>query len=1076
MKKTLISTLLLVLALTLTATLRGESPQTIEVSLQSHLDEHNVVTHDSMHVAHGSLVSMDGALDDNEEYAFAFWIVNGHVRKHLDLKHEFVVRSTMNMEAIFTPSDKHAVVFMDTNGELLKVDYVADGEDATPPDTEELGKPGYILSENAWDGSYENINENKVLTTQYIKDTEDTFTVDVLGGDGGGEYDFNETITLTATEEDFSYWIIGNRIVSYEETYTFTVMDDVTVEAIYGEGPPKTDEPFVSVSDPLTLRNDYRSFVGQFYVPNDHTLVEYGLLVSEEDQYIDFDTEDTDRLQGEKFVGATNEFLMSVPENDATTVRAYLITKDGEENLHKTLSPFGPIETESYTETFAPFEGSGTTYVTETFTGDSGVEWTATEVRKNLGGYDIDGGGIMVRVPGTIEGTLPNGLSKLSLDVRMGFTGGSPEDRTIEIHANDEKVGSHTLSSETEIETLTLDDLTLNGPVDLRIQAAGGSGRQITLNNLEWRGYYAKGIHEPEPVIDTTDILIYEIYPGGGNNDAIYNQKYTVLYNTTQEAINLDGKSIQYASSSSTNFNNRTNLSGTIYPGTYFLIGMNKDSIGDDLPINTNMESSISPAMAGGHLAIADTTDPISGIEDEAVIDFVGYGSADHYQGDEPAPRGHADTSIRRVDKIDTFDNANDFEQRTVDLTYVEDHLEIDSISVSSAKRFFEVGEDYAAGNGRVILHYNNGSRASISLEETMVSGFDTSVLGAYTYTVEYEGHQTTVEYEVIDYEDIDNVEVHYIDVGLDASPGDAMLIKIGDIELLVDAGNNTSSDIANLLGFLEDHVDDGTIEYILPSHPHADHIGGYPAVFDEYDVGNVFMYCYEDYGTVISDTFEGLVGDMPEENVFPVCDLFNGSDIYTYDVVPGVTLEFYDHGDLETGSANEASVVFTLDALDTRLLFTGDAYTDQEEVFAPLAGNIDVLKMGHHGSTTSTGQTLVETIMPEVAIANVNILDNTYGHPHYAAVANLYEYSNASVYALGGGPASYGSMHQRNGTITVTITDEGYTLSAEYPEEPIELSTTDYWQSGDNPYNDIGYEANAIDYIFIESRPRLAR
>ena len=72
MKKTLISTLLLVLALTLTATLRGESPKTIEVSLQSHLDEDNVVTHDSMHVTHGSLVSMDGALDDNEEYAFAF--------------------------------------------------------------------------------------------------------------------------------------------------------------------------------------------------------------------------------------------------------------------------------------------------------------------------------------------------------------------------------------------------------------------------------------------------------------------------------------------------------------------------------------------------------------------------------------------------------------------------------------------------------------------------------------------------------------------------------------------------------------------------------------------------------------------------------------------------------------------------------------------------------------------------------------------------------------------------------------------------------------------------------------------
>ena len=72
MKKILLLLSTLSLLLLLTVTLSGESPKSIEVSLQSHLDEDNVVTHDSMHVTHGSLVSMDGALDDNEEYAFAF--------------------------------------------------------------------------------------------------------------------------------------------------------------------------------------------------------------------------------------------------------------------------------------------------------------------------------------------------------------------------------------------------------------------------------------------------------------------------------------------------------------------------------------------------------------------------------------------------------------------------------------------------------------------------------------------------------------------------------------------------------------------------------------------------------------------------------------------------------------------------------------------------------------------------------------------------------------------------------------------------------------------------------------------
>ena len=309
--------------------------------------------------------------------------------------------------------------------------------------------------------------------------------------------------------------------------------------------------------------------------------------------------------------------------------------------------------------------------------------------------------------------------------------------------------------------------------------------------------------------------------------------------------------------------------------------------------------------------------------------------------------------------------------------------------------------------------------------------------------------------------EETHDVQVHYIDVGYDARPGDAMLIQAGDVDMLVDSGRGFSSDEANLMDFLDEHIENDTIEYILPSHPHADHIGGYPAVFDAYDVENAFMYCGA--GSVdsqIRGTFEDLVdSEIDDENVRDVCDLDFTDDIYTYTLFEDIHLEFYDTGYLEASAANEASVVFTLDAYDTRVLFNGDAYIAQEEVYGPLAGDVDILRMGHHGSYTSTGEVVLEATDPSMVIAQTDELGNTYGHPHYEAVARVYEYSELiPVYALAGGPDDIDN--QRNGSITVDIfEDGGYTYTSEfYGDNPIELSATDYWEDEENDYSHLGY------------------
>lgn len=1040
----------------------------ISVNLKTHLNYENSIEHDDLSLSFGEKLSLDSHLDHNENYNFAYWIVNGHVRKNFELDHKFTVRTTMNLEAVFSPQNKHVVVFMDSNGEILKTSYVSDGEDALAPETLP-NKPGYNVASETWDKSYNNITGNKIITLQYERQESDDYTVDIVNGNGSGEVTFNETITVNNNSDSFAYWVRDDKIVSYEQDYTFTVMDDIRLEAIEKPDFSHDNKPFISMSNELNIRDYYTSYVGQFNIPKDYTLVEYGMIAAEGKDYIDLDTDDVLRMVGEKHVGTTNEFLMSFPEDKADLVRAYLITKDSSGNLHKTLSPHGPVLLEEKHETFSNFEGSGTTYVSETFIGDSSVEWTVEDARKSLGGYDIDDGGIMVRVPGSIEGSLENGLASLHIDLRMGFTGGSPEDRTINLYANDELIGSHTLSDDTDVETLNIDSINLTGEVNLRIQTAGDNGRQIVLNNLTFEGYYASGIHHPDDEVETSNLMIYEIYPGGGNAGAIYNRSYVVLYNPTQESINLEGKSIQYASSSGS-FNNIASLDDTIYSGTYYIIGLSGGLQGDDLPVPLNMSASINPAMAGGKIAIASTMDSVDGPHDERVLDFVGYGNTNQHLGDYPAPRGYSDTSIRRVSTVDTRDNGEDFEQRTVNLNYVANHMEIVDITVSNPRRFYELDESFDAANARVLIHYNNGTRESIPLDESMIENFNTSEYGSFTFDVIYDTFSTEVAYEVIDYEDIDAIEVHYIDVGRDGSPGDAMLIKIGNIEMLVDAGNNTSSDIDNLLDFLDDHVDDGTIEYLLPSHPHADHIGGYEAVFDNYEVGTVFQYCYEDYGTVTSNTFEALVDDLPEDDVRFVCDLFTDDDIYAYDVVPGVTLEFYDTGYLSTGSANEASVVFMLDALGTRLFFSGDAYKPQEKAIIPLVGNIDILKLGHHGSRTSTSQAFIDATKPDVGIILTNILGNTYGHPHIEAIETFYS-AGGDLYSVSGGNYSDEDyMYQRNGHITVTIDSEGYMLTSEfYGDNPLELKETDYYQDLIKTISHHNYTLTHTDNLYFK-------
>jgi len=247
-------------------------------------------------------------------------------------------------------------------------------------------------------------------------------------------------------------------------------------------------------------------------------------------------------------------------------------------------------------------------------------------------------------------------------------------------------------------------------------------------------------------------------------------------------------------------------------------------------------------------------------------------------------------------------------------------------------------------------------------------------------------------------------LKVHFIDVG----QGDAILIDLEDIEILIDGGDRSPG----ITGYLDQYVD-GPLEVMVATHPHADHIGGLIAVLDAFEVDQIWHNGDSSESKTYSDFMSGVNAE--------------GAEVHTarlHNIISAGELELYVHhpANLE-GSTNNNSIVLHLAYGDIDFLFTGDAEQEAERAMMMLSSvrlpEVEILKVGHHGSRTASSADFLTVTSPEVAVYMAGV-DNSYGHPHDETIAAL----NAI------GAQIYGT--DVNGTIIVTTDGETYLVNTE--------------------------------------------
>ena len=212
-------------------------------------------------------------------------------------------------------------------------------------------------------------------------------------------------------------------------------------------------------------------------------------------------------------------------------------------------------------------------------------------------------------------------------------------------------------------------------------------------------------------------------------------------------------------------------------------------------------------------------------------------------------------------------------------------------------------------------------------------------------------------------------MKVHFIDVG----QGDSILIQVNYKNILIDSGPKDEKDkLVKYLNSLNIHQ----FDYVIATHPHEDHIGNMAYIINNYKVLNFYSPKIDNNTT----SFENMAEALSRKNLKIKILKANASTINlgenTLVEVFSPNLDYYDN-------LNNYSPIIKISYGHNSFLFTGDAEEEIEQEIITNNFNLksDVLKVAHHGSSTSTTKSFLDSVKPKIAVISVG-KNNSYGHP----------------------------------------------------------------------------------------------
>jgi len=213
-------------------------------------------------------------------------------------------------------------------------------------------------------------------------------------------------------------------------------------------------------------------------------------------------------------------------------------------------------------------------------------------------------------------------------------------------------------------------------------------------------------------------------------------------------------------------------------------------------------------------------------------------------------------------------------------------------------------------------------------------------------------------------------LKVHYLDVG----QGDSEFLELPNGQtMLIDAGVQERG--AGIVSYIKG-LGYNKIDYIICTHPHADHIGGMTEVVNSFAIGKIYMPRTSSSDTPTTKVYKNLLSAIKNKGL----KINTAKSGVTVVDTGSLSIKMIAPNGTNYGDLNQYSAVLMLQYGNIKFLFMGDAgNVSENEITANVKA--DVIKVGHHGSKTSTGASFIKKVSPKYAIIEVG-KGNSYGHP----------------------------------------------------------------------------------------------